>query len=111
MQLQEAFHLGWGLAEGLPKANFLPLIPTQKPPGRTEWGPAWGLRGELRRGRGVGGAAPSLRAGPRRHHYQAVLETRHHPMLPSKMAMAAPKWVWGPPGLDVGQTHALRTLR
>lgn len=60
----------------------------------------WGLHGERGVwGSGWVGAAPLLRAGPRRHHYQAVLETRHHPMLPSKMAMAAPKWVWGPPGL------------
>lgn len=34
-------------------------------------------------------AAPLLHAGLRRHHYQAVLEIRHYPMLPSKMATAA----------------------
>lgn len=34
-------------------------------------------------------AAPLLHAGLRRHHYQAVLETRHYPMLPSKMATDA----------------------
>lgn len=34
-------------------------------------GPAWGKGGAW----GWGRAAPSLRAGPRRHHYQAVLET------------------------------------
>lgn len=58
--------------------------------------PGWGLHGERAGlGAGSGRAAPSLRAGPRRHHYQAVLETRHHPMLPSKMAETAPNWVRG----------------
>lgn len=44
--------------------------------------------------RDVGGG-PWLRVGPSRHHYQAVLEITHHPMLPGKMAPAAPGM--GPP--------------
>lgn len=75
---------------------------------------AGGLHGE-------GRAAPLLQAGPHCHHYQAVLETGHHPMLPSKMAMATPNWVWGPPAevkrglMGVWQPevepHPLRVLR
>lgn len=84
-----------------------------KPAGRTGWRPVWGERGAW--GPGWGRAAPSLRAGPHGHHYQAVLETRHHPMLPSKMAMAAPGWVWGPPGPGSGggsvDAEARRSLR
>lgn len=55
------------------KVNFLPHSPTLNRVGE-------GADQE---------AAPLLHAGLRRHHYQAVLEIRHYPMLPSKMATAA----------------------
>lgn len=62
------------------KVNFLPRSPTLDRVGEVwNWSPGgWDQE-----------AAPLLHAGLRRHHYQAVLEIRHYPMLPSKMATAA----------------------
>lgn len=63
----------WAWGEG---PHVCPRAPPPRQDGLTlqeSLRPVWGREGP---GAGVGGrAAPLLHAGPRRHHYQAVLET------------------------------------
>lgn len=102
VRLQDGFHPG-GLRRGTSGPGGRgPMSALEAPPPPGRMGCCCGYLhgacvGKGGAGAGLGEAAPSLHVGPRRHHYQAVLETRHHPMLPSKMATAAPNWVWGPP--------------
>ena len=70
---------------------------------------SWGLRGEREGGGGRAGAGGPLAACRAPPSSLPGSRDQTHPMLPSKMATAAPRWVWGRPlgqeGLDVGDTQ------